>query len=208
MHYWEPNPGQVANIKSGLAVNDRGYKEKSLRKDGDGWRSAGRARAASAMTITYQENWIVESTSGLPVFIREETMGSASGGSMEGRTEYRTQEIRDDGDLLVGTYQRDGTRHGTFRMMRAGQRKQLEAKSQKELQQQAFDRQVMSSQEFRKEIRTGIEKALEAQGVSVGEDRLEELVDEWIRLYQSGVRPEEIGERLVQEALRDTGSAR
>ncbi len=92
-------------------------------------------------------------------------------------------------------------------MMRAGERKQLEAKSQKELQQQAWQRQVMSSQEAREEIRTGLEKALEAQGVSVEKDRLDELVDEWLSLYQSGLREEEIGERLVRQVLRESSEA-
>ena len=120
---------------------------------------------------------------------------------------YRTQEIQAGGDVLVGTYERDGTRHGTFRMMRAGERKQLEGKSQKELQQQAFERQVMSSQEVRQEIREGLEKALEARGVSVEKDRLDELVDEWLRLYQSGLREDEIGQRLVEQMLREAGDA-
>ena len=207
LHYWEPNRGQLDNIRNGLAVNDRGSKEKTLRKDGDDWRSSGRARVASAMVITYQENWIVESASELPVFIREEMLGTASAQNVEGRTEYRTQEIRAGGDVLVGTYQRDGTRHGTFRMMRAGGRKQLEEKSQKELQQQAVRRGATSSQIVRQEVRTGIEKALEARGVSVEEDRLDELVDEWLRLWQSGLRESEIGERLIEQVLREAGDA-
>ena len=78
LQHWDPDQGQLGNIRSGLAVNDRGSKEKTLRKDGDDWRSTGRARAATAMTITYQENWIVESASELPVFIREEMLGAAS----------------------------------------------------------------------------------------------------------------------------------
>jgi hypothetical protein len=65
----------------------------------------------------------------------------------------------------------------------------------------------MSSQEVREEIRTGIEKALESRGVSVEKERLEELVDEWLRLYQSGLREGEIGERLVEEALREAADA-
>jgi hypothetical protein len=200
LHHWEPDQGQLANIRSGLSVNDRGSKEKTLRKDGDDWRSSGRARAASAMAITYQESWVVESATDLPVFIREDILGTAGAESMEGRTEYRTQEIQAGGDTLVGTYERDGTRHGTFRMMRAGERKQLEEKSQKELQQQAARRGAASSQLVREEVRVGIEKALAARGVSVGEDRLDELVDEWLRLWQSGLRESEINEQVLREA--------
>lgn len=207
LHFWEPNQSQLGNIRQGLAVNDRGSKTKTLRKDGDDWRSTGRARAASAMTITYQENWGVESAGDLPVFIREEVMGPAGGESMEGRTEYRTQEIRQGGDLLVGTYERDGTRHGTFRMMRAGERKKLEEKSQEERQQEAWRREVMSNQLARQEIRNGIEKALETRGVSVEKDRLEELVEEWLSLFQSGVREVEATEQLVQQVLREASDA-
>jgi transposase len=159
------------------------------------------------MAITYQENWIVESASELPVFIREEMLGAASAENVDGRTEYRTQEIRAGGDVLVGTYDRDGTRHGTFRMMRAGAPKQLEEKSQKELQEQAVRRGASSSQLVRQEVRQGIEKALEARGVSVEKDRLDELVDEWARLYQSGLRESEIGQRLVEQVLREAGDA-
>jgi hypothetical protein len=126
---------------------------------------------------------------------------------MEGRTEYRTQEIQAGGDVLVGTYERDGTRHGTFRMMRAGERKQLEEKSQKELQQQAWQREVLSSQSARQELREGIEKALAARGVSVEEDRLDELLDEWLRLYESGLQPSDISERLSEQVLRESRDA-
>jgi hypothetical protein len=207
LHYWEPNRGQLGNIRNGLAVNDRGSKTKTLRKDGDGWRSTGGARARSAMTITYQENWIVESASELPVFIREEMLGAASTQSMEGRTEYRTREIREGGDVLAGSYERDGTRHGSFRMTRAGARKQLEEKSQKERQQEAWRREAMSSQAVRQEIREGIEKSLEARGLSVQEDRLDELVDEWLRLYESGLREGEIGAQLIEQVLREASNA-
>jgi hypothetical protein len=207
LHYWEPNQSQLDNIRDGLAVNDRGSKSKTLRKEGDGWRSTGGARARSAMTITYQENWIVENASELPVFIREEMLGAASTESLEGRTEYRTQEIREGGDVLAGSYERDGTRHGSFRMTRAGARKQLEEKSQKERQEEAWRRGAMSSQMVREEVRKGIEKALEARGVSVEDDRLDELVDEWLRLYESGLREGEIGAQLIEQVLREAGDA-
>jgi hypothetical protein len=207
LHYWEPDQGQLANIRSGLAANDRGSKQKTLRQDGDGWRSAGGARARSAMTITYQENWIVEDASGLPVFIREDMFGPAGAENIEGRTEYRTQEILEGGNLLVGTFERDGTRHGTFRMMRAGERKQLEAKSEKELQERGLRRLAISSGLAREELRESIGKTLEARGLSVDSAQLEELVDEGLRLYEAGVRESDIGEQLIQKAIREAGDA-
>jgi len=202
LHYWEPDQGQLGNIRNGLSVNERGSKTKTLRKDGNDWRSSGGGRARSAMTITYQENWIVENPSGLPVFIREELMGTAGTASVEGRTEYRTEEILAGGDVLVGTYQRDGTRHGTFRMTRAGARKKLEERSQKEREEEAFRRLATTDGVARQEIREDLKKALQARGVSVEGERLDELVDEWIRLFQSGVRADEIGEQLIEQELQ------
>jgi hypothetical protein len=206
LQYWEPNESQLDNIRTGLAVNDRGSKDKTLQKDGDDWRSTGRARATSAMAITYQENWIVENASELPVFIREEMLGMASAESMEGRTEYRTQEIREGGDVLVGTYERDGTRRGSFRMTRGGARKMLEEKSQKEIQQQALRRGAVSNQLVREEVRESLEKALAARGVSVEPARLDDLVDEWLRLFESGLRESEINEQVIEKVLREKSS--
>ena len=57
---------------------------------------------------------------GQPVFRREDVLGSGRTESLEGVTEYATTEVASGGDVLRGTFERDGTRHGTFRMLRAG----------------------------------------------------------------------------------------
>lgn len=121
LHHWEPNEAQLADIRDGLEVNDRGLKSKSLRRSDDGaWRSLERARPASATVITYVENWSIENPTTRPVFAREDVLGSASAEGLEGLTRYATAEIDAASGELHGRYERDGTRHGSFRMMRSG----------------------------------------------------------------------------------------
>ena len=121
LHAWEPNEAQRAAIASGLEVNSRGRKSKKLRRGSDGgWRSAGRPTPASASIITYVEHWSIENASGLPLFRRQEILGSGRTDELEGVTAYTTTEVSRAGDLLRGRFERDGTRHGTFRMQRSG----------------------------------------------------------------------------------------
>lgn len=125
LHAWEPSAAQLANLRGGLAVNDRGSQKKGLRRSGDAWRSGERASPTSASEITYQESWSIEDPDGLPVFTQVDRLGSESAESLEGRTQLRTLEVREGGDLLVGSFDRDGTRVGTFQMRRCGPRKEL-----------------------------------------------------------------------------------
>jgi len=121
VHYWEPNAAQLADIRSGLEINPRGSKSKALRgSDAEGWASGAPIQAFSASTLTYTETWRIEDPRGLPVFTIEESLGGARAESLEGLTEYRTAAVEPGGDSLRGTYNRDGARVGTFRMMRAG----------------------------------------------------------------------------------------
>lgn len=118
---WEPNPDQRAQIASGLEVNTRGLKIKTLRgSDATGWKSAGSAQATSANIITYAETWGLRDPSGKPVFLRNETLGSAGMESLEGGARYETERVAADGSELSGSFERDGSRHGSFRLLRAG----------------------------------------------------------------------------------------
>jgi len=119
-HGWEPNEGQLAQIRAGLEVNDRGMKSKTLRRSGDAWRSGSRPTAASASVVTYVEFWTIEDASGRPTFRREDVLGAGRADDLEGVTLYVTEEVAAGGDVLRGTFERDGSRHGTFRLMRAG----------------------------------------------------------------------------------------
>ncbi len=120
---WEPNAEQLADIKDGLVANTRGEKNKTLRASGGGtgWESGDGASGASAMVITYSETWTISGLPDAPVFSREDSMGSASSESMEGRTQYRTEAVRDGGAELTGTFERDGSRRGRFRMIRSSE---------------------------------------------------------------------------------------
>ncbi len=130
--YWEPNANQRSQIQAGLEINSRGSKTKSLRgSPKKGYRSTSRMRAQSASVIGYVENWSVEDLQTNPVFTFDDIMGSGRTESMEGRTRYTTTAVGDDGNLLEGTFNRDGTRIGTFQLIRAGQVARVADKSKK-----------------------------------------------------------------------------
>ncbi len=130
---WMPNEAQRLEIEAGPQVNTRGSKTKSLRGSAEkGYESAGALRAQSAMTIGYHESWRIEDPSTLPVFVREDVMGTGrshrAGGqdqSLEGVTRYATEEVV-DADTLRGSYVRDDNKKGTFVMMRSGSARSLE----------------------------------------------------------------------------------
>lgn len=207
---WEPSDSQLANIEAGLKINTRGSKKKSLRgSDEEGWRTTSRSRPASASIITYQENWSIEGLPELPVFTQEDTMGSGRSETMEGVARYETTAVEEAGDVLVGRYERDGTRHGTFRMRRSGDVGTLEEKSQSEIQAQGFQRGVETSQQVRKQARKGIEEVLRSDGLQVSDEQMDELVTKAIRLYLSGASDEQVARevrRSIQE-MQETPSA-
>lgn len=117
---WEPNPGQLAEIETGLQYNTRGTKAKTLRFTRGAWRSASRPTAASASVVTYTESWNIEGTAEAPEFRREDTLGGEQTETLDGVTLY-TVSKRDPSDgVWSGSFERDGTRHGVFTMRRAG----------------------------------------------------------------------------------------
>jgi len=118
---WEPSPAQQAEIARGLQFNTRGSKTKTLRgSDTAGWRSGAPQAAPSASILTYSEIWSIEGLPARPVFERDDSLGGGRAESLEGRTQYRTEEVSPDGNELRGSFDRDGTRRGTFRMVRSG----------------------------------------------------------------------------------------
>ena len=118
---WQPSPEQFAQIREGLEVNSRGRRSKLLDAvEGDGWRSEARATPGSASVVSYTESWSVEKARSLPVFRLQATLGSARAESLEGVTLYTSTAVDSSGDLVRGTFERDGTRHGSFRMLRSG----------------------------------------------------------------------------------------
>lgn len=174
---WEPNESQLAQIVEGPRVNSRGSKTKTLKGSPQkGYQSFGQLRTVSASVIGYHEVWSIDQPTTLPVFTRDDIMGSGrpktAGGdklNLEGRTQYVTKEVTDGGNTLSGVFVRDESRTGVFRMMRAG-----------------------DVQGLRTDGRTPNEKA---------RDRFEEqLMEEVERRLQEG-DPETI--RAVEEGMRD-----
>ncbi|MDH3213271.1 MAG: hypothetical protein OEM05_12370 [Myxococcales bacterium] len=139
LHAWEPNAKQLADIRRGLEYNTRGSKAKTLRgSDVKGWASQKRAGAASASVITYTETWLIDGMPTRPVFTRLDVMGSARTENVEGVTKYVTVEVGAGGDVLRGTFERDGSRHGTFRMLRAGVVTMVKDRTQSERQREVM----------------------------------------------------------------------
>jgi hypothetical protein len=192
---WEPNEAQLAQIEAGPAVNDRGSKSKTLRKHGDdGWRSFTRPTAASASIVTYVENWSIEGVAGAPIFRREDVLGSGRTESFKGVTEYAATEVASRGNVLRGTFERDGTRHGTFQMMRTGSPRAVEGKAKSE------------GQRF-------YQKYLERFGETVarGDGTLEEAIAR--RAAEGGELPEDVRKSVqarilaaVEQSIRDAGA--
>lgn len=192
---WEPSPAQLADVRNGLAVNSaRGVKTKTLRPGAGGMLAsgAGALAAGGASVISYTEDWTIEDPGGLPVFVREDSLGGASAESMEGRTEYRTEQVAPDGSEITGRFERDGTRVGRFRMIRSGEASAVGSSDQSERQRKvlldrAVQQGVVSQEEVaaafaaqvqlgevggaqvdraqaRKTIRENVEAAIRAQG--------------------------------------------
>jgi hypothetical protein len=206
---WEPSEAQLADIGSGLKINTRGSKTKSLRgSDAGGWSTNGRARPASASVITYEENWSIQGLPDLPVFVHEDVMGSARSETMEGAARWETREVDAEGSLR-GSYERDGTRRGSFVMRRSGPVGQLEEKTQAEIQVQGFRRGLQSSALARQEARSALDAILAEQGVRLSPEQTDAIVTRAIELYVSGSEGEPLREeiaRMVAEAAAGGGA--
>jgi hypothetical protein len=133
LHKWEPNEAQMEEILAGPQVNSRGSKVKSLRGSPKrGYKSSNSSRSMSALTVGYQETWSIDEPVALPVFTRDDALGTESAlatnsdSVVSGRTRYATLEISEDGNVLTGTYGRDENKRGTFQLIRAGSARGLE----------------------------------------------------------------------------------
>lgn len=123
--YWTPNAGQAAELAAGPTVNSRGSKSKSLLgSDAAGWRSASKQQQSVAF-ITYEEIWAIDGAAEKPVFTRTDVLAGGGTEDAEGRTRYETETVDEAGKVLRGSYDRDGTRTGTFVMTRVGDVKTL-----------------------------------------------------------------------------------
>jgi hypothetical protein len=207
LHAWEPNGKQLAEIRSGLQYNTRGSKSKTLRgSDAEGWASQRRSGAVSASVITYTENWIIEGMPALPVFTRNDVMGSARTENVEGVTQYATLEVEAGSDVLRGSFERDGSRHGRFRMMRSGEARVVEGsgKTQGERFLEAWGIPRRGASEA--EVLQGVVDSLRAGGEVSRESRVElrgeiyEMLKEEMRAR--GENPKPYQQQLERLALQ------
>jgi hypothetical protein len=217
LHSWQPNPDQLAQIREGLEYNPRGMKSKTLRGSAaEGWRSSAAARAASASVITYTEHWSIEGTPGAPVFARRDVLGSALSESMEGLTRYATAEVEPGAKVLRGSFERDGTRHGSFRMQRAGAAGVVKGsgKTQGERLLEAWGYPPSSDLRKVEQLQREVDRLREEGEVS-RQSRLEvrQAIYEWFaaRVRQGGEDPRDHKQRLerlsleVEKKLLDEG---
>ncbi|HTF34841.1 MAG TPA: hypothetical protein VK714_14235 [Myxococcota bacterium] len=230
---WEPSPVQLAQIKSGLEYNPRGTKSKTLSgSDAGGWSSGGRGGSPTAANvITYSETWSIAGLPTKPVFTRDDILGSASAEHMEGRTQYVTESVEEGGNLLRGTFERDGTRHGSFTMRRSGAAKVTEGSGKTQTQRviesyyqnygsadffstaelQALKDGVATGgapkdggQELREKVRAEVERKTREQGVepSLVEPQIDRLTEKVSSMLLEGKSPEEIQRALGASSPR------
>jgi len=199
---WEPNDGQLADIRSGLKINTRGVTEKLLRgSDDQGWSTSGRARRGSASVITFEKSWRIEDPTGLPRFIQEDTLGGAGGTEAEGATRYETTEVEPDGSVLRGSFDRDGTRRGTFVMRRSAATGRLELRPQAAIQQEAARRSLQTDQSARRALHEMLQASLAENGISLAPDQVDRISNELIEMYVRGASTEKV-ERYAEELVR------
>jgi hypothetical protein len=204
LHFWKPNAAQQADIRDGLKVNTRGSKTKTLRgSDAKGWASGQRSAAASASVVTYTEIWGIEGLPSKPVFSRSDVMGGGRTDSLEGITRYATTEVKDGGQRLLGSFERDGSRRGTFEMMRSAPVGSLEEKTLEQRQRDARRQGLENDPDPRVARSASVEQSLGAVGLAVSQSEFDTLSASAVRLAAQGVEPEAIEAALAQD-LRGT----
>jgi hypothetical protein len=119
LRHWQPDEAQLADIKDGLAVNERGMAAVTLRRSEHSWVSAPERAISSTSVIRYVESWRVDPAADGPIFTREDALRSERAEDLAGVTIYTTRAVADGGRLLRGDFERDGTQRGTFTMTRA-----------------------------------------------------------------------------------------
>jgi hypothetical protein len=204
LHAWEPSPEQLANIRAGLAANDRGSQSKTLRRTGEGWASTLRPSGAGASVITYQESWSVEDPEGLPVFTQDDVLGAETAASFEGRTQLRTEQVLEGGELLVGSFARDEARRGTFQMRRAGPRREVAKTSSNEQVRRAALSNLLRSPEA-KEVLEPLRAEFAKQGIELDQAEMDRLAKQAVELLSKGSTLEEVQQRLAESVAKSRG---
>ncbi len=213
---WEPNESQMAEILDGPQVNSRGSKTKSLRGSPKrGYKSTSARRSTSALTVGYQETWSIDDPTGLPVFTRDDALGTEAALATEsdavvsGRTRYATLEVQGGGDVLEGSYARDENKKGSFRLIRAGAARGIESDGRSPNDRQ-FENAMQAARDagYGEFLRTlGDERVRELRD-TVGEEKLGALWEKYARRIIAGDESaqDELGKELgdaYADGLRD-----
>jgi len=204
LHYWEPSPGQMDDIRDGLEVNQRGAKSKTLEPtDEGGWSSAGRASPASMNVISYVETWSIAGLAAdRPVFERSDSLSSGMTETLEGVTRYTTTHI--EAGELRGRYERDGTQEGTFRMIPSVGARWVKGSgkspNQRFREMAVSQYSVADDPELAGELRATLEQSLAEGGIVLRKEDLDRLTERMAKLYQEGKSPEEI-QRIVEDDM-------
>jgi hypothetical protein len=217
--FWDPNEDQLEQIQSGLEVNPRGSKTKTVRGSAaEGWRSRGAIGGLSANTLTYTETWSIEGDGGLPVIRIEDSLGGARAESLDGVTEYRATEMLPGGDELRGTFNRDETRTGVFRMLRAGAVEDVKgSKSQAEMREKydagglggaigsvmagvSAEHVKENPEAVRAEVKQSVQKSFRERGLDTDQSSpvIDDLVDQIMEQLEKGKTPEQI-DRMIRQ---------
>jgi hypothetical protein len=118
---WEPNFRQQEEIRNGLRVLGRSSRRQRLeRAASGGWQSPAGAEALArlAETPVFLSQWSIGGSPDHPVFSQLDELRSAGESEPIGFVRYTTERRESRGDArLLGSYQRDGRRHGRFRMV-------------------------------------------------------------------------------------------
>jgi hypothetical protein len=197
LHFWEPNDAQLAQIREGLEINPRGSRSKTLRgTDAEGWSSGKKSSYQSARFITYEETWQITGMPDRPTFVRDDVMGSMGTENVKGRTAWEGQSVEAGGDVIRGRFDRDGSRIGTFRMMRSGEASTMKGsgKSAGELASDAFFG-AMGSQLFAGELPGGGSEAEVRAAIDAGEFTDDDRRDLRVEF-----------ERAIEESYRNQGN--
>jgi hypothetical protein len=192
-------------------VNSRGSKTKTLRGSTKrGYKSSGSSRSVSALTVGYQETWSIEDPTGVPTFIRDDSVGTqaalaTSGETVaSGRTLYQGLEVSADGNVVSGSYARDDNKRGSFRLIRAGAPRGIESDGRTP-NEKASDRareqfraaaRDQAYQGFLAELGDERVRDLRAQ---LGDDKLREI---WAGYEQRILAGDERAARELEDKLR------
>ncbi len=125
---WEPSRSQRREIERGLFANPRGTRVLTLeRTEGGGWRTRADSDALrkSRAPMSFGLAGSVAGTRELPVFSIDEMLGRPGAVAALSQTVLATESASTSGDRLTGSYRRDGTRTGTFRMLSTSLRRRL-----------------------------------------------------------------------------------